>query len=129
MVNSLGFPLENISVEKGLDQMPHLNISGKEVPERRSDIICFAKNIHSEYSLYPLLLVECKSVKLSQKVKNQVIGYHRYLHSYFLAVVNQSEAQTGWLNRSTGEYEFTEGLPSYRQLLDSIQKTSKHQSM
>lgn len=120
MVNSLGFPLENISVEKGLDQMLHLNISEQEVPERRSDIICFAKDIHSEHSLYPLLLVECKAVKLNDKVKGQVIGYHRYLQSYFIAIVNQSEAQTGWFNSSTGEYQFTEGLPTYQQLLDSI---------
>ena len=120
MVNSLGYPLENISVEKGLDQMPHLKLAGQEIPDRRADIICFAKDIHPDHSLYPLLLIECKSVRLNDKVKAQVIGYHRFLQSYFLAIVNQTEMMTGWYNRSIGKYQFVDGLPSYDQLLSSI---------
>lgn len=120
MVNSLGYPLESLAVEKGLDQMPHVQLTGQEVPCRRADIICFAKEIHPDYSLYPLLLIECKSVKLNNKMKGQVIGYNRFLQSYFLAIVNQTEMMTGWYDRTKCEYQFVDGLPSYPQLLSSI---------
>lgn len=100
--------------------MPHLQLASQEIPDRRADIICFAKDIHPNHSLYPLLLIECKSVKLNDKVKGQVIGYNRFLQSYFLGIVNQTEMMTGWYNRTTGEYQFVSGLPSFNQLLSSI---------
>ena len=88
--------------------------------ERRADIICFAKGIHPKFTLYPLLLIECKSVKLDGKVKNQVIGYNRFLRSYYIAIVNQSTMQTGWFDQSSGEYHFVDGILDYHQLLSSI---------
>ena len=120
LVDNLGYPLESIAVEKGLDQMPHISLSSHLIPQRRADIICFAKGIHPKFTLYPLLLIECKSVKLDGKVKNQVIGYNRFLRSYYIAIVNQSTMQTGWFDQSSGEYHFVDGILDYHQLLSSI---------
>ena len=116
MVEHLGYPLETLVVEKGLHQMPHLNINPTQIPNRRSDIVCFAKGIHPDYSLYPLLLIECKSVKLNAKVRNQVIGYNRYVRSVYIAIANEEEIQTGWFNPAINNYQFVNGLPQYSDL-------------
>lgn len=116
MIEQLGYPLETLAVEKGLDQMPHLKFNPAQIPNRRSDIVCFAKGIHPVHSLYPLLLIECKSVKLNAKVKNQVIGYNRYLRSLYIAIANEEEVQTGWFDPSINSYKFVNGLPKYADL-------------
>ncbi|WP_041941585.1 type I restriction enzyme HsdR N-terminal domain-containing protein [Waddlia chondrophila] len=119
MVNRLGYPLETLVVERGLDQMPHLNLNSRQIPSRRADIVCFAKGIHPKHSLYPLLLIECKSVKLDAKAKNQVIGYNRYLQSLFISLANAEGVQTGRFNPSMNGYEFINGLPRYADLVNS----------
>ena len=120
MIASLGYPPHGLVLEKGLSQMPHLNLSNKRIPRRRADLICFAKDIHPAHSIYPLLLIECKAIKLSSKVVNQVAGYNHFLQAHFIAIANDSEIQTGWYDPSKNDYTFINFLPSYQQLLKSV---------
>lgn len=91
---------------------------------RRLDLVCLANDIHRDYPLYPLLLVECKSVKLTPKVLSQVCGYNHYVKAYFVAVANQEEVRLGWMNK--GEYRFVSGLPSYSALKEMVSENSRH---
>lgn len=122
MIDEMGFPLGNIAVEKGLAQMPHLQLSNDQIPERRADIVCFANQIHPNHSLYPLLLIECKATLLNQKVINQVVGYNHFLQAYYIAIANGSEIQTGWYDLSKKKHRFINGLPSYSQLIREAKK-------
>jgi hypothetical protein len=120
MIEKQGYPPENLAIEKGLHQMPHFSVSSEGVPERRADIVCFSKDIHPSYSLYPLLLIECKATDLSSKVKNQIIGYNHHLKAFFVSIANQQEIQTGWYDLSSKQYRFISGLPPYDSLLSSL---------
>jgi hypothetical protein len=120
MISSLGYPKESLTVEKALDQMPHLSTQGLSIPDRRADIVCFAKGVHNTHTLYPLLLIECKAVKLSQPVVLQVIGYNQYLKAHFVCLANKTEVRTGWFNPDLKHYQFVSTLPTYQQLLQSI---------
>lgn len=121
MVNELGYPTCQLVAEKGLNQMPHLGyFLNKKIPRRRADLLCFVPNIHPEYPLYPLLLVECKAVKLTQKVIHQVVGYNHYVKAFFVAVVNGEEIKLGWHDPSLQEYRFISGLPQYRELIGML---------
>lgn len=121
MVEKLGFPLSLLAVEKELRQLPHLlGQTIQKIPRRRIDIVAFAKNIHPDHPLFPLLLVECKSVALTPKVVQQVVGYNDLVQAPFVAVANQTHILTGSFDRDSGVFRFQEGLPSYAQLLAAI---------
>jgi len=121
LIERLGFPASGITVEKELSQMPHLQTTTSPLPQRRADIVCFAKGIHPTYDLFPLLLIECKAVKLTDKMVNQVMGYNYYLKSYFIALANDQEIRMGWFDASAGVYRFILHLPTFKELLASIQ--------
>lgn len=120
LIDHLGFPLSTIALEKKLDQMPHLPKGGGKLPSRRADIICFAPNIHSEHSLYPLVLIECKAVPLTAKVVNQVVSYNHYVKAYFLAIANGEEIKFGWYDKTKEGFNFQHGLPSCSALLGMV---------
>jgi hypothetical protein len=121
MLNDKGFPESLIVVEKALKQMPHLSgVNLMHIPDRRADVICYGKGIHLACDLYPLLLVECKAVKLTRRVINQVAGYNQFVKACFIAIVNDIEIQTGWFDTKQGQYTFIQGLPSYKDLLNAI---------
>jgi hypothetical protein len=119
LINKLGYPASHIAVEKELSQVPHLQGAGHRLPLRRTDIVCFAKGIHPTEALYPLLVIECKAVKLTGKMVNQVIGYNHYLQARYIALVNATEVRTGWKDPASGEYHFVPYLPTYDQLIYS----------
>lgn len=120
LIKDLEFPSGYLLLEKSLKEMPHLALTDKKMPARRADIVCFAKNIHREHELFPLLLIECKAVKLTQKVISQVSGYNYYVQAKFIAVVNQVEMQFGFYDHSLCQYQFIPYIPNYNQLLLSI---------
>lgn len=125
LIEKLGYPASGIAIEKELAQMPHLCLQATDsLPQRRADIICFAKGIHPQYDLYPLMLIECKAVKLTHKMIKQVVGYNHYVKSYFLALVNQDEIRMGWYDRALGGYQFISRLPSYDELLAACTNNS-----
>ena len=120
MVHLQGFPKEAIVIEKSLHQMPHLAFQDLSLPARRADIVCFAKDIHPKYSLYPLLLVECKAVKLNSAGIRQVVGYNHYLKAYYVGIVNAKRRRLGWYDTKTQEYVFISHLPSFQELVESF---------
>jgi hypothetical protein len=120
MVDKLEFPLGSLALEKELRHMPHLALHPGKIPERRADLICFAKGIHPEYDLYPLLLVECKAVKLTPKVIAQVTGYNHFLGAFFVGIANHEEVKIGWLDQKTKKYQFISHLPNYQELLKAV---------
>jgi len=117
MISRLGFPVQSLAVEKALHQFPHLSET-PSLPDCRVDIVCFAKGIHPEREIAPLLIVECKAVPLTRKVLEQVVGYNFYCEAPFIAVVNQDEVSLGYLEG--GEYTYIDYLPSYKDLLRSL---------
>lgn len=120
MIHNLDFPAANLMLEKDLGQMPHLQLDPREAPERRADLVCFAKDIHPTHSLYPLLLVECKAVKITAKAIDQVVGYNHFLKAHFIAVANGLEVHTGWFDPQIQDYRFVKNLPSFPELVQSV---------
>lgn len=90
LTKQLGYPRYLISIEKELSQLPHLK-KKEGLPKRRADIICFGKNIHQDYSLYPLLLIECKEGSIKQEAKDQVKGYNHFVDAYFVALAGKND--------------------------------------
>lgn len=125
LIYRLGYPSSSIAVEKDLSLIPHLRLRN-DLPRRRADIICFAKGIHPNESLYPLLLIECKAVKLTPRMVNQVIGYNYYLQAPFLALVNHEEMRMGWMESENQSYRFIPHLLPYKDLIRSLQGRCLH---
>jgi hypothetical protein len=122
LIDKLEYPIGTIAVEKELKQIPHLRSFVGKLPQRRADVLCFAKGIHATEELYPLLLFECISVKLTNKMVNQVVGYNHYLQAHFIALVNHEEIRTGWFDHDLGAYQFVPYLPTYTQLISFLAK-------
>lgn len=120
MTSDLGYSAASLVVEKGLRQMPHLQLIDTKAPQRRADLLCFAPRIHPNHPLYPLLLIECKAVKLTSKVIKQVAGYNHYVQAYFIAIANGEEVRTGWYDPQQKDYAFVNRLPSYAELLSRV---------
>jgi Type I restriction enzyme R protein N terminus (HSDR_N) len=119
MVQELGYPPENIVIEKSLSQLPHIP-QGIILPRRRTDLLVYAAGIHKDFPLYPLLLLECKSIVLNNKVLRQIIGYNQFIKSYFIAAVNQVDEYFGWFDPSRKDFVFERGLPSYSSLVERV---------
>ncbi len=125
MLYRLGYPLGGIAIEKSLKQMPHLTLHPHKLPSRRADIVFFAKDIHPQYSLYPLLLVECKAVILNDKVFNQALGYNHFLGAYFIAIANHNTIKTAWYDDTLKAYQYFDALPAYEQLMSCFGNESR----
>jgi hypothetical protein len=113
IVHQLGFPEELIGVEVSLTALPHI-VQG--APERRADLICFGKQIHSEYALYPLLLIECKQ-ELRAADFDQLLGYNHFVKAFFVALVS---AEKAIFSSRDDTAHFLAFIPSYHQLLEGI---------
>lgn len=118
---NLGYPASGFALEKKLSQMPHLALSSEKLPDRRADIVVFGKGIHPNFDLYPLLLVECKAVPLTDKVIHQATGYNYYLKSYFILLANQEKSRFGWYSKEKKGYTFLDNhIPTYEELIGSV---------
>lgn len=89
MVTFLGYPKEMIAVEKSISEIPHVAFSKDQVPVRRMDVVCFGKNIHPSWPLYPLMLIECKQEGKLKGALDQILGYNHYVGAYFIAVATK----------------------------------------
>ncbi len=118
-LKSLGFPLHQIVCERALSSLEHID-KRKDLPKRRLDLLCYGRDIHPIHTYYPLLMVECKAVAIDKRAFAQVVGYNYHVESYFIAVVNQHQSYTGWYDEKKNEYQFVEGLFSYRELVDKL---------
>lgn len=117
MFDRLGYPHEMVAVEKSLSQLPHLS-SQSNLPKRRADLLVFGKDIHPLFSLFPLLLVECKAVKLNNKTLQQITGYNYYVQAPFISVVNQEDLLWGYFDKKSDDYIFTRNLEPYNTLME-----------
>ncbi|MCB1181549.1 MAG: type I restriction enzyme HsdR N-terminal domain-containing protein [Chlamydiia bacterium] len=125
MVEELGYPLSGLSVEKELVKLPHLQlVPRKLIPNRRADIISFAKDIHPHFPLYPLLMIECKKGEVTVAHLRQVVGYNQSVKAHFLCVAGAYQMVTGSYNREKELFEFVPGLPSFIQLLQALKSFS-----
>ncbi len=123
MIHGLHYPKELLVVEKGLKELPHLH--GKNVPERRLDILCYGKGIHPSFPLYPLVMIECKKDgRLTDEAVDQVIGYNHYVKAYFIAIVNLEEVRFGCFQTNEKEYQFYSVLPSFKELMQWVKPSS-----
>ena len=122
MTQAWGYPLGCLVLEKGLQQIPHLRHLQISLPKRRTDLVVMAPFHSTQYQYYPLLLVECKAVKLTAKMFRQAIGYNLYLKAPFIALINQNEAQLGCYHPTQQQFVFQSGFPSYHQLVEQHQK-------
>jgi hypothetical protein len=125
MVEDLGYPKHMIGVEKDIETIPHLKDNKITDNKRRVDIICYAKNINPSFSIYPLLVIECKAISLSSKVVEQVIGYNHHIKAAFISVANKNAIKTMWYDNSKKKYVSVDYLPSYQQLLQAVQNENK----
>ena len=115
MVEEKGYPKECITIEKALNQLPHLK--GKTVPKRRFDVVCFSSKVHPTIELFPLLLVECKAIDLKRDALSQIVGYNFHVEAFSIALVNAYTIVTGCRVKKGG-YQFTKELFSYQELIE-----------
>ena len=114
MIDSLDYPLHCLALEKGLNQLPHLQFNSA-LPKRRADLIVFSRDAA------PLLLIECKATPLNNKVLRQLVGYNQFIGAHFIAAINQMKAILGHFDEKSKNYIFSEGLPSYPLLIEKAQ--------
>jgi len=119
MITKLGYPKQNLVVEKQLSQFPTVNRHLRP-PECRIDLAC----IKQDGSFSPLLLIECKAVPINQKTLQQIIGYNYYLNASYIAIANQKEIQTGRYNPKANNYTFFPFLPHYQDLAQHTSNTN-----
>ena len=118
MIEKLGFPSSLITVETPLKQLPHLSTNDLlSIPDRRVDIICFT---NGPSGVHPLLLIECKAIKLTPRVVSQVIGYNEFVKSHLIAIFNETEMRVGYYDKEKKEYLFIDYLPSYQELVRKL---------
>ncbi len=118
MVQTLDYPRHLVAVEKELSGLPHLKLK-QGVPKRRADILVFAKEIHPEHALFPLLMIECKAVPLVPKFAQQVLGYNTFVEAPFVAIANADELMLGYYDSESSIYKFEKGLKRYGVLLEA----------
>ncbi len=116
----MGYPRSLIAVELNISQLKHVSDQDICNYKRRADIICFAKNIHEDYDIYPLLLIECKACRITSAVFRQVEGYNSVVKSYFYTVANDDEIYTCWIDPSTKKTKKIPRLPRYNELLSAV---------
>ncbi len=121
MITSYGYPKEMIGVEMNLSDIPHLQMQKKKIPDRRIDIVCFAKNIHKDYPLYPLLLIECKQDGKLKGALDQILGYNHYVGACFIAVATTSVFLLQFLGKSGIVQKDLKHPPLYKELIQAVQ--------
>lgn len=120
MIDHLGFLPHTLLIEKELRQLPHIDPALSQMPQRRFDLLVLEADIHPQFPLYPLLVIECKAVKIKAKERRQLEGYNHYLRAPFICLVNDEEILTGQYHFDLGRYHFENGLPVRKVLLDSF---------
>jgi hypothetical protein len=118
LIEVLDFPKNLISLEIGLQQFSHLQVSQSKLPSRRIDMVAYAKEVHSQHSLYPLVLIECKDHDFSDKALGQLKGYNAFVKAPYICLANKDSVRCGFYHVENEEYEYLDSMPKYGQLLD-----------
>ena len=98
-------PATHIAVEQGF------KFNGLQY---RADIVVYRKD------LTPVLLVECKapSVRLTDKVIDQVVRYNMVLGVDYIMITNGRKTCIAKLDRETGSFEFLSSIPKYGEITE-----------
>ena len=112
LIEQLEFPRELIAVEKELKELPHLSRE-PSLPQRRADLICFAKGIHPKHDLFPLLLIEFKRDVWDRAAMEQLLGYNHYVKAPYAALANPNTAHLVFPEKCPF-------LPSFLQLVSRV---------
>ena len=121
MIHCLGYPLGHLVLERNINQLPHLQTI-PSLPNRRTDLIVMAQHIHPQHPFYPLLLIECKVVKLTDKTLRQLIGYNRFVGAPFIAAVSETQTFFGWFQSEKKDFIFKESFFSYEALMQGARR-------
>lgn len=80
---------------------------------RRCDSVVFNK------SAEPVMIIEYKAptVKITQKVFEQICSYNIALHAPYLTVSNGLQSYCCRINKEANTYEFLKDIPAYGELL------------
>lgn len=116
MTGELGYPRELLAVEKELKELSQEG--ALPCPQRRIDILCFTKTLEGD--LRPLIVIECKDERLSQKAIDQVIGYNYFIKAPYLSVVTPYEKVIGHWDKLLQHYRFRRGFLNYSELLECV---------
>lgn len=116
MIFELGFPKEMITVERELSGLGLKDVS--KIPNRRLDILCFAKN--PEHGLLPLLLIECKKEKISKESLEQVLGYNHYVGASFIATIGINSSCFARVNKEGQIVKFMRNFLPYQELIKLV---------
>lgn len=111
LVEELGYPAPSIIIEKELSEIPF--VCGKRVPERRIDVLCLEKGGGA-----PLLLIECKAVRLQEKMVAQVEGYNAFIRAPLICLASERELLLRW--REDLPFSKLEKIPTYEQLTRDV---------
>jgi hypothetical protein len=95
MIQDLGFHKGLISIEKGIGQ-------------RRYDLVCYSQ------AMTPLVLIECKAVKLDDTAIRQAFGYNGTVKAPFVCLVSPFETKTFWQEQD--QIASVDFLPVYNEL-------------
>ena len=117
MTERLGYPASLIVLEKEISGLPHTGGRGRG---RRLDLICMAPGIHPRFSLYPLLIIECKRDGLDGRALRQAMGYNAIVQAPFVCLANREERKTYLRKGKTWEY--VPFLPPFGQLVESCKR-------
>ena len=117
LLKNKGFPKDLISLEIGLSQLPHISHK-QSLPQRRIDIVAYAKDLSFSHPLYPLILIECKDKDFNHKALGQLQGYNTFIESPYICLVNKSSLLCGVYDLAAKKYEYLDHLPTYQQLYE-----------
>jgi hypothetical protein len=112
-LSQMGYPFSLIAVEKKLSEI--CKQSHVKIPLRRIDIVCFSKKDHK-----PLLMIECKASKITQKAILQVMGYNRFVQAPFISLCSNKQTLMAFWNSALGEYTFLEHFLTYDELINAL---------
>lgn len=111
LVEELGYSAPSIIIEKELSEIPFA--CGTRVPERRIDVLCLEKGGGA-----PLLLIECKAVRLQEKMVAQVEGYNAFIRAPLICLASERELLLRW--REDLPFSKLEKIPTYEQLTRDV---------
>ena len=123
MIERFSYPKNLIAVEKDIQKLPHVIFQKDRSLIRRADIICFGDGIHTDYELFPLLIIECKAGPITDKARMQLIGYNLIVKAPFVALANKKDVETGWYDPESKKYKFVPFLPKYQDLIGVSSET------
>lgn len=126
LVQKLHYPPHVILIEKSLKHFLSITCALRDAYiKRRFDVLIVSPSsykdrdgtIHTIGLPRPLLLIECKALKVNTCTINQVLCYNQTIRAPCVSVVGAYEQRTGFQHPCTHLFNFYLGIPSFHQLI------------